>query len=410
MRPRTEFAVAIGLFAAVVALVAAVGASRRGSSPDDVRASSFLPGPNGVRALADGLRHLKVQVRSSRQLLPDLDNDSTGQGRRLLAIINPLLEISGSEQEKLLAQVDGPRGADLLLAGSQASDLMSCFGFEVDTRPPESVRVRAVPGQEGEGGVEWPHVSAVLSSSREAIVIDSSRISDAGLTSCVVPPIGRIDTLLTSESGRALALRLWRDDLDQRILLIADGILLRNRALRETPSGPYMLGLIAESYQRVVFDEMHQGFVVGGSLRDALLEWSERSPWGWAGWQLIAVGLLALAAGAVRFGPIRMAIPRKRRSPLEHVRALATALAASKGHDVAVGAIVRGLHRRLHPGNRQPRRDWRTWVDRLTEQLRNPRAQDAARTLQSLTRPGQPSEGVLKAANAVEDVWEELRP
>ena len=408
MRPRTEFGLAIGLFAAVVALAAAVGASRRGTPPDDVRASSFIAGPNGARALADGLRRLDVQVRSSRQLFPDLDNDSTGRGRRLLAIISPVLEISGAEQEKLLAQLAGPRGADLLLVGVASSDLMRCFGFRVDTRPPESVRVRPVAGQEHGG--EWPRLGALLSRSTTRVVIDSSRIADVGITSCVVPPIGRIDTLLTSETGRAIALRLWRDDLDQRIVLIADATLARNRALRESPAGPLLLGLIAESYQRVVFDEMHQGFAVGGSLLDALLEWSERSPWGWAGWQLIVVGLLALAAGTIRFGPIRVAIPRKRRSPLEHVRALATALAASRGHDVAIGAIVRGLYRRLHPGNRQPRRDWRAWVDYLTQQLRSPRAQDAARTLQSLTRPGQPSEGVLRAANAVEDVWEELRP
>jgi hypothetical protein len=410
MRPRTEFALAIGLFAGVIALVAGVGASRRGAEQGDPRASSYLPGPFGVRALADGLRRLDVAVRPSRRLLSDLAGDSGGSGPRLLAILNPVVSLSGAEQEKLLQQLAGPRGADLLLAGHGANGLMRCFGFHADTRPSESVRVRPVAGQEGRGATAWPGVSAVLSRSTSEIVIDSSRTEDAAITSCVVPPVARIDTLLTSETGRVLALRLWRGDVHQRILLVADPALLRNRAMRETPAGPYMLGLIAGTYRRVIFDEQHQGFTEGGSLLDALIDWSGRTPWGWAAWQLIGVGLLALFAGAIRFGPIRRVISRTRRSPLEHVRALATALAASRGHDVAIGAIVQGLHRRLHPGSRQPRRDWRGWVERLAHQLRSPRAQDAARTLQSLTRPGQPSDGVLRAANAVEDVWEELRP
>ncbi len=63
-----------------------------------------------------------------------------------------------------------------------------------------------------------------------------------------------------------------------------------------------------------------------------------------------SVGVIALLFGAVRFGPPRPAIPRKRRSPLEHVRALATALAAAHGHDVAVATIIRGLAPPTLPG------------------------------------------------------------
>jgi hypothetical protein len=149
---------------------------------------------------------------------------------------------------------------------------------------------------------------------------------------------------------------------------------------------------------------------MGGSLAGASLDWSLRSPWGWAAWQLAIVGVLALAAGAFRFGPVRSVVERRRRSPLEHVRALATALAAARGHDVAIGAIVQGLRRRLQPAGQRGRGDWRPWVAHLTDTVRRARARDAARTLGSLTRSGQPPEGVLRAANAVEDVWEELRP
>ena len=113
------------------------------------------------------------------------------------------------------------------------------------------------------------------------------------------------------------------------------------------------------------------------------LDWSTRSPWGWVVWQLAAVGVIALLASGVRFGPVRRAIERRRRSPLEHVRALATALAAARGHDVAVRLMVQGLRRRLSRGGRPARA-------RPGRLAREPRALGAdargREALQSLTR------------------------
>ena len=122
------------------------------------------------------------------------------------------------------------------------------------------------------------------------------------------------------------------------------------------------------------------------------------------------MGLLALLFGSVRFGPARPGIPRARRAPLEHLRALAAALASARGHDVAIGAMVRGLRRRLVPPGLRTRGDWRVWLTRLGGTTLSPRARGAMALLDSLTRPGQPSSSVLRAANAVEDVWEDLKP
>jgi hypothetical protein len=117
-----------------------------------------------------------------------------------------------------------------------------------------------------------------------------------------------------------------------------------------------------------------------------------------------------LLGAAFRFGPARPIIQRRRRSPLEHVRALATALAAARGHDVAIGRIVEGLRRRLVPSSQRSPTPWRDWLESLGKNLQSDRARNAVRTLKTLTQPGQTPEGVLRAANAVEDVWEELRP
>ena len=120
--------------------------------------------------------------------------------------------------------------------------------------------------------------------------------------------------------------------------------------------------------------------------------------------------MLALFGDAFRFGPPIRVINRRRRSPLEHVRALATALAAARGHDVAIRRSSRASGAGSCPPASVRHGDWREWLGPLGENVRSQRAREAVRTLQTLTRPGQPPEGVLQAANAVEDVWEELRP
>jgi hypothetical protein len=117
----------------------------------------------------------------------------------------------------------------------------------------------------------------------------------------------------------------------------------------------------------------------------------------------------------VRFGPVRPSSERRRRSPLEHVRALATVLAAAKGHDVAVQLMVQGLRRRLsrspHAGAAPGlRADAGVWLGDLSRRIRSSRAREAVTSLAALTHRPQSGEGVLRAANAVEDVWEDLKP
>ena len=72
--------------------------------------------------------------------------------------------------------------------------------------------------------------------------------------------------------------------------------------------------------------------------------------------------------------------------------------------------MIRGLRRRLLPAGQRPHGDWRGWLDHLVASTRRARARDAAQTLVNLSRSGQSPDGVLRAANAVEDVWEELHP
>jgi len=403
MRPRTEAALAVSGLTVLALLVGVLARSRESLTPVDNRPSTFIAGPGGARALLDALPRLGIAVRRFRRRTMELA-PLGDVSRQALVVIGPRYPFSPPERSLLLAF---NRRADLVLAGRGAERLMRCFGYRIERQLTDSLRA-ALPG--ALTGPRSPWVHARLLRTGDSVYVDSSRVFDVARMACRVPPIRSVETLLVTDGHRPVALRLQRGDFDRRVILVADEELFRNRALRYTEAGPFALGLFAGRYDRVIFEEYHQGFGASGSLAGATIAWSARSPWGWVVWQAAVVGLLALLFGAIRFGPVRPAIPRTRRSSLEHVRALATALAAAQGHDVAIGAIIRGLRRRLLPPGLRSRGDWRGWLQQLDRSSMTPRARAALAELDSLTRPGQPSTGVLRAANAVEDLWGELRP
>src|SRR5207247_6531798 len=120
-----------------------------------------------------------------------------------------------------------------------------------------------------------------------------------------------------------------------------------NRILKDTDAGVAVLPWFLDGRTRqIVVDEYHLGFGAGGTLPGASWAWLRRHPPGWALLQLIGVALVALAVTAVRFGPARSVLERRRRSPLEHVEALAAGLEGAGGAGRAVGVTGGGVRRR----------------------------------------------------------------
>jgi hypothetical protein len=319
-----------------------------------------------------------------------------------VAVLDPSRPLDG--WDALALQALGMEGVDLVVAGRTANAVMRCFGYRVQSRS-DSVEARMVgpfPPRE-----LW--VGAVLARTGEAVVVDSSGLADVGITQCEVPDALALDTLLLTDGGRLAALRL-RFAATHAVTLVADGAVFGNRRMRDTEAGVFALALFAGRYARVIFDEYHHGFGRGGSLARSVLSWTVRSPWGWAAWQVAVVGLLALIAGGVRFGPVRSIIRRERRSPLEHVQALATALAATHGQAAAIRLIVRGLQRRLSGIGCAAHPDPATWLTSLAPTLQTSKARSALERLQHLIGGLERPDAVLEAAHAVEDVWEDLKP
>ena len=401
MRPRRELAIGLAAFVGLGALFMAEALTVRTGTLDP-RLSTFRAEPNGARAWADGLEHLGHRVVRWRRPFSVLPVPAPAGA--VLAILAPDEWLGFDDQAALRRWA--AKGGDLLLVGQGSRVAMACAGFRWDT-----LGVAGVPGAGSVEGtpIRIPAVRARLVPIHDSILADSSRRGDLGLLTCARGLRGKVDTLLRAPSGAPLAVRLYRPE-GGIVTLVADAALFTNRALRETQAGEFALSLVPPGTSEVVVDEYHHDYGAHGSLTGAILSWSGRTPLGWVLWQAALVGVLALLASMVRTGPIRALPTPSRRSALEHVGALARTLAASKGHDVAVLALVRGLRRRLSADGRPARDDPRAWLAGLLPRVRSGAARQAVAHLMELTRPGQGTSEVLAAANAVEELWQELRP
>jgi len=396
MRPRTELALALGIVLVLGIIVTAVGGRNVRPGDDDTRRSTYLTGPLGARGFAESLERLGVDVERHRRRTTDLAGAGvTGPGT-IYALLDPAAAISPVQAVNLAAAAHA--GGELLLAGRGAAAAMACYGYAPAPAFGESALYLG----------DTLDVSAWLRPLSDSMPRRRSLLDDGSNIACGPWP-ARAETLLVTSEGAPVALRL-QPDSGAAVTLVADGGLFANRELRESTAGEFALSLVVGRAERLVVDEYHQGFGPGGGLLAAVRKWMTASPWGWAVAQLFVVAVIALLAGAIRFGPVRHVIPRARRSALEHVRALANALAAARGHDEAIALLIRGLRRRLARPGEPLRGRPGEWLDALADRVRTPASQQAVATLQSLSRGRADAEGVRRAAHAVEDLWQDLRP
>ena len=401
MRPRTELGLAAGLLFGLGVIVVAVGTGRARTTANESPRSTYLTGPGGASAFAEAVSRLGVEVERFRRPMAALTVPDSSSHGEVVALLGPTAPLSAVEARHLLGLP-----VDLLLAGNNSANAIRCLGYQVSVRRWTDPAATRAPADAED--LPAPRVWAVLTPHPAQKIVDSAGYDGRKVT-CEVPAPTRVDTLLQTVRDRLVVVRLWYPD-DRVVTLVADDRLFRNRTLRNTSAGAFVLGLVTPRYKRVVVDEYHHGYQAAGSLGGAALAWSTRSPWGWVVWQLAAVGVVALLASGVRFGPVRSAIERRRRSPMEHVRALATALAAARGHDVAVRLMIQGLRRRLSRGGRPTPADLEAWLEGLGPSVRTARGRAALESLTAMTRRPPDADSVLVSANAVETLWEELKP
>lgn len=394
----------LGLILAILAglVVAAVLGQQAAPNRDllDFRRSTLLAGPNGAKGLADALEALGVQVQRRRRAWFRLGEDTSSLDRSALltfldvARVLPLTEVELRGLRDFVA-----RGGSVFLAGR--NDLESCFGVEIDELGPDSLPL---------GG---DVVDRDLGPSR-AVLDWRARpdpSSPPGWEEVVCEPLvaTRVDRLLTTVDGRSAALRL-RFSGGGSAILLADSRYVSNRDLKTSDAGAVVLHWVMDPPPSVVIvDEYHQGFGRRASIFAAAWRWARTSPLGLAMLQLAFAGLAGLAVAAVRFGPATRAVQRRRRSPVEHLDALAVALERAGAADTAVRLMVAGLRRRFGRRAVVPqlrRNDTDQWLETLRSGTRSAGTRRAVDRLIQLATERGSGERVCQAALAVEDVWD----
>ncbi|HKW41246.1 MAG TPA: DUF4350 domain-containing protein [Gemmatimonadales bacterium] len=410
MSRRLEVALVL-LFA--MALAAVIWAGRRGAGDKtdfDFRASTLVSGPEGSRALYDVLARLRVPVERRRTPLFDFASDSARRPA-MLVVLDPPLALTGAELDQVARFV---REGGAVVAANSGGGITSCVGWRTAYR--FFLRGDSLAVVSPDPALTLPAVTNYLKPP-DAVQQARRRVRGAGdggndseEDHCdILAPLAQ-DTLLRLRDGRPAALRM-RYPRGGSVTLVADAGYFRNRTWRDTDVPEFVTPLLVPTRRgAVVWDEYHQGFGHGRSLDGAVAAWLRQTPIGWAVLQVVAVLVIGLAVAGVRFGPARSAIERRRRSPLEHLEALAAGLEGAAGVDTAVALTVSSLRRRLGRAGMLAPEEQRAWLTTLELALPTAAGRNAVRRLQRiLSQPGG-SERALAAAQAVEDVWLELRP
>jgi len=142
-----------------------------------------------------------------------------------------------------------------------------------------------------------------------------------------------------------------------RVVVVADPDLLRNDVLRVCKWGIdgvavrmlEYLAVGAPHRDHLIFDEYHQGFGTHPGTLRAIVVYLAHVPSGHLLLQALAAGLILLLALGPRTLPPHDLERVERRSPLEHVTALAQAYARVGATRTATTRLLRGVRRRIEP-------------------------------------------------------------
>lgn len=378
------------LLLVIVALSALAGATADPDDRDDPRASTYVRSGEGAAALYWTLEALDVPVR--RRTQPFLDEDSL---RGAVAVLAPQSAPSAEEVGALAAHVRG--GGTLLVVPNtyeRDTPLMDSLGLTpvwlegIPAWSDETHAARAHPHR-------WTEGLAQVGGFQRAFADSAALLRRPGT-----------ETLLTVDGLPAAV--TWPLG-EGRVIAIADARPLRNDRLRT--SGAAVLFARAATDEAggdtLWFDEYHHGFdgggdgLVGGMLRHG----GRVLPTGFWVQALVAVALLLWAAGR-RFGAPLPPPPLRRRSPLEHVEALAGAYRQAGAKRTARRLLLAGLARRL--GRRAPADDAAAaeMLGRMARQ--SPVGADAAAQLEKDFKRG-PDAELVSLARGVDRYLDEVR-
>ncbi|MGH7665023.1 MAG: DUF4350 domain-containing protein [Gemmatimonadaceae bacterium] len=359
--------IALGIFAVVaILLTPAVTAVQSGA-----RLTTYATDPYGALGLYETLDRLGWDVE--RRLAPiDAPLDSNA----IYAVLDPSVPLTAGETHELLDAVR--RGASLIFVpgdgwiadsldleqtaflarriidesfedGESYEEDADQNGAKDDDLATVMQAVAGRPSPCGEGLFEQPRGTTIV---MHTIGFRAPPRGDTTILVRTRPRYGKHGKVM---EPAVLGLRLGAG----RVVALGDPHLLRNDIIRlcDTKAGVRAVGLFvwlsardgddsAGSRSRIVFDEYHQGFGTHPSVARATAMALAGTPAGRALTALLLAGLILLAAVAPRPIAPRSRARIERRSPLEHVGALARAYEQVGASRTATRRLVAGLRRR----------------------------------------------------------------
>ena len=337
--------VALPVIAAAILVVALLTPEQTSGRSGDARLSSRLTEPQGASALYELAERLGW--RPSQRLS---DSIPLGDTTAVHLVLDPALTLSAIETGELLDQVRRGAGLVYVLGAGPMADSLRVRSFLGSAGPlvPQDTSACNERGESimRDGLPFWPGGETLIlavqwrGTAPAAVTTLASIRSGAGITSSMAPA--------------AVGFPLGQG----RVAVIADPDLFRNDVLRVCRWGADVAAVRILEYvsasgpggarrERLVFDEYHQGFGdQPGTLR-GIVRYLGRTASGHLVLQLAFAGLVLLFALGPRLLTPQPAERIERRSPLEHVDALARAYRAVGASRTATSRLVHGVRRRV---------------------------------------------------------------
>lgn len=395
MRNRRELWMLAGVVLVIVALAVLTGRSRGdGSSAFDPRPSTYLNGPFGARALIETMRELKLPV--SRRMEPFAD---AGRLQGPLAVLAPSMDPSEGELHALAQWV---RGGGTLIYASRASSGLLRKEVALDTLGLGLVPVSRdtlVMAMEVRG------VGAVATTAAGRLTEGVGTVEGFRRGFSRGSRALRGATVLASTGGTPVVVdfRLGKG----RVIAWSDALPLVNGRLKTSRAALLFARTAADAAdgRAVWFDEYHHGFESGTGIVRGTVRFLLGERWGHAALQVTVALLGVLLLFGRRFGAPLPPPPVRRRSPLEHVEALAGAYRQAGARDTARRLLLAGMARRLGRRVAHTPAAEQELIQRLAA---HPTAGDAARQLEQEWRKGRGA-SLLALSREVDRTIEEVK-
>lgn len=317
------------------------------------RYSSYAAGAGGIEALYEVLARVGFSVsRNEKPLAAPPDTSSA------YVLITPAQPLTSFEEMRLLEAVR--RGAILVFTWDNET-LTDSLGFDASSPNDQfySLRHTVVAGGNPSESDTPPDPSTVFQTSVPINVTVTSKSPSGNQAFLWLESLtsGQARGSAMPDSIRQPTLVLGHNFGRGYAIAVAPAEILMNQALRQARPAIAIVRAIQFANatlnqhprsNRVVFDEYHHGFGTHADMVAAVQHALTATPAGRMALEIIGASLVLLLAFGVRpMAPLSTA-PISRRSPLEHVGALAHAYLQVDARALGANRLVRGLRRR-HP-------------------------------------------------------------